>query len=281
MSGELELHCETAGPDPSPETPVFLLVHGFGASGFSWREWIPGLAERGHVVNVDLKGFGASPRPDDDAYGPGDQADLLVALARRRDLRRIVLVGHSLGGGVALMAAHRLLDDGRLHALVIVAGAAYRQRLPPFTAAARWPRVSGAVARLVGTRRIIRWVLRSIVYAPETVGDDQVEGYAAPLASSEARRAVWAAARRIVPPDLEDWCARYPELDVPALILWGDHDPVVPLWVGRRLAEELPRARLEILEECGHIPAEEQPRRSLERVVAFLEGLDRGDRPGT
>jgi pimeloyl-ACP methyl ester carboxylesterase len=273
MTFHLPLHVETRGPAPGEGVDTFVLLHGYGGSSFSWRAWAPALARRGHVVLVDLKGFGSAPKPDDDAYAPGDHAELVHRLILQRDLRRVTLVGHSLGGGVALLTALRLLDDGahRLQRLVVVAGACLPQRLPPFVALARWPFFPSFLMRVLGARRVVRHVLRSIVHDRTQITRSQVEGYADPLSTREARRALIATALRITPPDMVQVAARYPELDVPALLLWGRQDRVVPLEVGRRLAQLLPRAELVILEACGHLPAEERVDESLEKLEAFLE----------
>jgi pimeloyl-ACP methyl ester carboxylesterase len=224
---------------------------------------------------VDLKGFGSAPHPDDDRYAPADQAELVVRMIRGLDLRGVTLVGHSLGGGVALLVALAFrdadADADRLRRLVIVAGAAYRQRLPPFVSLGRRPRLGRTILRLVGTRRLVRWVVRSIVHDPDAVTPAQVEGYAQPLDSSEARRTLIATAAQIVPPELDATTSRYAEIDVPLLALWGRHDRVVPLWVGERLVESVPGACLTVLEACGHLPAEERPEESLERVLAFVD----------
>jgi pimeloyl-ACP methyl ester carboxylesterase len=273
MPDDLPLYVETRGRAPD-DGETFVLLHGYGASSFSWRTWAPALALRGHVVLVDLKGFGRAPRPDDDRYGPADQADLVHALVVRRDLRNVTLVGHSLGGGVALITALRLLDKEpeRLRSLVVVAGAAYLQRMPPFVALARRPRVSRALLRLLGSRFIAREVLRSCVYDPTTVTREQVDGYAEPLRAPHAARGLIRTALRIVPSDLEALTARYSEIAVPTLLLWGRCDPVVPLGIGRRLARTLPHAALVVLDACGHVPAEERPEASLRVLEAFLDG---------
>jgi len=113
----------------------------------------------------------------------------------------------------------------------------------------------------------------SEVFEPGSVDDDQVEGYAMPLRSAASRRALVASAQQLVPPDLDRLTARYAELDVPALLLWGRDDPVVPLAIGERLEGDLPRARLAILDRCGHLPAEERPRESVSTLEAFLAEL--------
>jgi pimeloyl-ACP methyl ester carboxylesterase len=125
---------------------------------------------------------------------------------------------------------------------------------------------------VLGAERVIRAALRQIVRDPDAVDGAQVRAYAAPLKTRSGLRATLEAARTIVPDDLDDLVARYPAVDVPTLLLWGDSDPVVPLGVGRRLERELPRARLEVLEACGHIPHEERVDASLAVLGSFLDG---------
>ena len=92
----------TAVPS-DPDAPSFLLLHGYGGSSFTWRHWVGPLRQRGRVVLVDMKGFGRAPKPDDDDYGPSQQAALVVRLIAELGLERVTLIGHSLGGGVSLM----------------------------------------------------------------------------------------------------------------------------------------------------------------------------------
>lgn len=258
-----------------PET--FVLIHGYGASSYMWRYWAEPLATRGRVLLIDLKGFGSAPKPDDDRYAPPDLARAVMDLVRELDLRRLTLIGQSLGGGVALLTAIALHDEGRgrLKRMVLLAAAAYRQRLPPLVPLSKRPRLSAALLRLVGPRRVVRWVLRSIVYDPSAVTDGEVEEYARPLATPAGVRSAFAAGRRILPPDIDERSRRYRELDVPVLLVWGDHDRVVPLWVGERLERELPDARLVVIPECGHVAAEERPAESLALVERFLDATDR------
>ena len=274
MSAEpLPLSVESSGLPPGPGTDTFLLLHGYGASSFSWRTWAPFLAERGHVLAVDMKGFGRAPKPDDGRYAPSDQAALMLRLVRERDLARVTLMGHSLGGGVALYVALGLRDAGeahRLERLVLVAGAAYRQLLPPFVALARRPRISTLALRALGPEMVIAQALRAIVFESSHITRDQIRGYAAPLHAPGSLDALFHAARQILPPDLDRLTPRYSEIDVPTLLLWGRQDNVVPLWVGRRLAGALPRSTLHVLERCGHMPAEERPQESLAALRAFL-----------
>jgi pimeloyl-ACP methyl ester carboxylesterase len=266
---------ETTGPPADPSRETFLLLHGFGGSSFSWREWAPALAARGHVVVVDLKGFGRAPKPADGAYAPRDHASALMRLIEELDLRRITLVGHSMGGGIALQVALGLRDAGeaaRLHRLVLVAGAAYRQRLPPFVALARHPRATRVLMRLLGPDLVISQALRSMVFEWGSITGDQIRGYAEPMGSRESVDAILCTGRQIVPDDLDDVAARYGEIVAPTLLLWGRQDRVVPPWVGERLSRTIRGSTLRILERCGHLPQEEAPRQSLSILERFLEG---------
>ena len=272
-AGASPLHVELSGHEEEAGGQTFVLLHGFGASSFSWRHWLPALRRRGRVATVDLKGFGASDKPDDGRYAPADQVALLLEWIEEANPGRLTLVGHSYGGGLALFTAVELRERGdrRLDRLVIVAGAAYRQPLPPFVALSRHPLLASLGVRVLGAERVIRWTLRGIVADRATVEEGSVRAYAAALRTRSGLSAALEAARTLVPPDLDDRVRRYPLVDVPTLLLWGDSDPVVPLRIGRRLAAELPCARLEVLRSCGHVPHEEHPDASLVLLERFLD----------
>ncbi len=268
--------------------PPVVLLHGLGGSRFTYRFWVPPLARDHRVLAVDLKGFGAAPKPRDRRYTIHEQADLVHDLFLREDLREAILVGHSYGGAVAMAVALRLLDEGegRLRALVVVAGAVLPQRLPRHLALGRIPLLGALFTHLVPARLLVREGLKIAVHDPASITPEQVEGYAAPLRTPGARHALRWTLHHLVPEDVPAFVARYPEVDVPALLLWGEHDRVVPPEIGRRLRLLLPRARLVVLPGIGHIPPEEAPEESLAVLRDFLRevygrGGGAGDRaPG-
>jgi pimeloyl-ACP methyl ester carboxylesterase len=262
--------------------PPIVLLHGFGASRFTYRFWAEDLARTHALHLMDVCGFGAAPAPSGRAgYGPLGQAEAVVRYLREEDLRGAILVGHSLGGGVALLAAlrlHELGEDQRLAGLVSIAGPAYPQAIPYYIGLARIPLLGSTLLRFVRADRLVRRVLRYVVDDPACVTDEQVEGYAAPLRTRRTKRAVVETARQIVPPNLGELAARFGEVTVPTLLLWGRHDRIIPLWVGQRLERDLPNARLVVLEHCGHTPAEELPEQSLRELRAFLSEISAAGR---
>ncbi len=91
--------------------PPVILLHGFGASAYSWRFLGPALAKDHRVFTLDLKGYGLSDKPEDGKYAVSDQADLVAAFIRTRDLHDLVVMGHSMGGGVTLMTYFTVAED--------------------------------------------------------------------------------------------------------------------------------------------------------------------------
>ena len=146
LDAPVKLYYEEAG-----KGPPLLLIHGFGASTYTWRHIAPELAQTHRVIAVDLKGFGQSDKPFDSRYSVFDQAELLAELIEEKDLRNLTLVGHSFGGGVALVLAleanQRL--EGRIARLVLLDSIAYPQQIPVFFRLLDVPLVSPLGVRMV------------------------------------------------------------------------------------------------------------------------------------
>jgi pimeloyl-ACP methyl ester carboxylesterase len=271
------LHVEALG---RRDAPTLVLVHGFGASNHSWRKWVPDLTRDHRVLLVELMGFGRSATPPGGDYSPLAQAGHLVELLRHlTGPVPPVLVGHSLGGAVILLAALRIQDEGGripVRGLVVVSGAVFPQRFPPFIGLARRAGAGELLLALQPPAWAIRAGLRGIVHDPDTVDDEQVEGYRAPLASRERRRAILRAARQILPAQGKDLSDRYREITPPVLALWGARDRVVSPSFARRLAETVETGRAVLLPEVGHLPPEEAPEASLAEVRRFLAEVGAG-----
>jgi pimeloyl-ACP methyl ester carboxylesterase len=116
----------------------------------------------------------------------------------------------------------------------------------------------------------IRVALKIAYYDDSKIDDAQVTAYAEPLRSAAGKHAVIHTARQIVPPDIEALSERYKSITLPTLILWCDHDRIVPLDIGLKLRRKLPKSTLRIISACGHMPQEEQPKATLELIQGFL-----------
>ena len=254
--------------------PPVLLLHGFGASTFTWRHVIPELAQTHRVIAVDLKGFGQSDKPFDERYSALDQAELLAQLIEDKDLRDLTIVGHSFGGGVALRLALDANDrlGGRIVRLVLLDSIAYPQQIPVFFRLLDMPLVSQVGVRMVPPSVQTRVALQIAYHDDSKIDPEQVEIYAAPLKTAAGKHAIVQSARQIVPEDIDTLPERYKTITLPTLILWCDHDRIVPLDVGLKLRRTLPNSTLRMVEGCGHMPQEEQPKTTLTLLKGFIGG---------
>ena len=254
------------------EGPPVLLIHGFGTNSFTWRHVAPDLARDHKVIAVDLKGFGRSDKPFDERYAASDQAELLAQLILDRDLHHLTIVGHSFGGGIALLLA--LEADTRLHGqiakLVLLDTIAYPQAIPVFFKLLDRPVLSQVGVRMAPPSVQIQMALRIAYFDNSKIGADEIEAYAAPMKTAAGKHALIHSARQIMPPDAEKIAARYSTITLPTLILWCDHDRIVPVEIGIKLAREMPNANFRVIDQCGHMPQEEQPEATMLQIRQFL-----------
>jgi pimeloyl-ACP methyl ester carboxylesterase len=249
-----------------------LLIHGFGTNIFTWRRVAPALARDHRVITVDLKGFGQSDKPFDERYAPADQAELLVQLIEDRDLHDVTLVGHSFGGGVALLLALQADErlKGRISKLVLLDTIAYPQNVPVFFKLLSVPVMSQLGVRVAPSSWQIEVALKIAYFDDSKIDPQEVEAYALPMQSAAGKHAIIYSARQIMPDDLEQISARYNSITLPTLILWCDHDRIVPLDIGLKLRRAMPNSTFSLVSDCGHMPQEEQPEATLRLIRRFL-----------
>jgi pimeloyl-ACP methyl ester carboxylesterase len=253
--------------------PPVILLHGFGACAYTWRYLIPALAEQHRVFTMDLKGHGLSGKPRDGHYAVSDQAEMVAAFIRRLDLHDLVIMGHSMGGGVTLMTYFKVREDnpGRLKRLVLIDSAGYPQKLPWFIRMAKVPGLNTVLARLLSPRFATYMVLRKCYYNKDKITDEQIDTYAYYGSLPGAPEAVKQTARQIMPDNMEAVTAQYKTISVPVLIIWGAEDEVVPLKVGRNFKRDIPDSKLAVISKCGHIPTEEEPQETKRIIADFLK----------
>ena len=264
----LEVHYKEMGEGE----PVYLLLHGFGASTFSWREVIEPLGQQGRAIAYDRPAFGLTERSleweGQNPYSAQAQMDLVLGLMDELGVDQAVLVGNSAGGTVALATA--LQHPDRVSALVLVDAAVYTgggspSWIRPVFKTPQMDHLGPLLARRIssaGENLIYRsW------HDPDQITPAVLEGYQQPLQAENWDQALWELTKASSAPDLENELDR---VQVPTLVITGDDDRVVPTAESMQLAVDIPGAVLGVMENCGHVPQEECPVQFLQAVDQFM-----------
>jgi pimeloyl-ACP methyl ester carboxylesterase len=267
------IHSRSVSYATAGKGPVLLLIHGVGGSFENWRSVIEPLAREHTVIAPDLPGHGLS------ALGGGDHSvgglaaglrDLLLILGHRR----ATLVGHSLGGGVAMQFAYQFPEI--LERLVLVSSGGLGPEVSPLLRAATLP----GAGPFIATTAPLLHALATRLQRPERGGRplstdliEVVHGYG--LLSDRRRRAAFLATVRSV---IGIGGQRVSAVDrlylaeaVPTLIVWGARDRLVPAHHADHAHREIPGSRLEVFEGAGHLPQLEEPSRFVEVLERFLQ----------
>lgn len=269
MSTFLPWHCQEAGAGP----PV-LLLHGLGASSFSWRELVPRLAPRFHLLAPDLPAHGATPAAATPDFRLETLATGLLALLDRRGVAGCAVVGNSLGGGLALLLAARAPE--RVTALALLDPAAVVKRYPLLFQPLRLPILGQITAMALGPW-IVPYGLKLAYHRHELITPEVVAGYAHTFRPLANRLGLMRLARENDPWPPEKVQRLLAGIHQPVSIIWGQEDRILPVSQAHELKALIPRAELYLLPQVGHAPQEEAPEATAEILIAFLTGAGKND----
>ena len=236
---------------------------------------MPRLAENYTVIAPDLLGHGRSAKPQGDyslgAYASGIR-DLLVAL----EVPRATVVGHSLGGGIALQFSYQFPE--RVGRLVLVDSGGIGPEVNPLLRAAALPGAEFVLPVMFsptlhdGALKL-RGLLAKIGLQPNADIEGVSEGFAS-LTEADARRAFLNTVRSVIDIKGQRVSAEdrlYLAGDIPSLIVWGEGDRIIPLEHAYRAKEMLPGSRLEVFSDAGHFPFNDHPDRFVDLMRNFIE----------
>lgn len=270
----IEIHGQPVTYHKMGDGPPVLLVHGITSSSRTWKSVMPRLAETHTVIAPDLLGHGRSAKPQGDyslgAYASG-MRDLLVAL----DVEKVNVVGHSLGGGVAMQFAYQFPD--RISRLVLVDTGGIGREVNPALRAAALPGAEFVLPLLfTPTLHDAGLKVRNFFAGFGIHGNADVEGVAegfASLTEADARRAFINTVRSVIDPTGQRVSAAdrlYLTAEIPSLIVWGDRDRIIPVAHADLAHELMPGSRLEIFPGAGHFPFNDDPDRFIRIFEEFI-----------
>jgi predicted dithiol-disulfide oxidoreductase (DUF899 family)/pimeloyl-ACP methyl ester carboxylesterase len=257
-----------------PALPVLLLVHGITSTSATWDPVIPALAERAHVIAPDLLGHGDSDKPRGD-YSLGAFASGLRDLLHHLGHEQVTVVGHSLGGGVAMQLAYQYPEH--CDRLVLVSSGGLGRDVSWALRAATLPGAEYLLPVIANThvRTVGHGVGRLLHGLRVRARPSMVElarGYAT-LADSPARSAFVHTLRSVVEPGGQRVNANdrlYLAEGRPTLIVWGALDTVIPVAHAHIAHAAMPGSELEIFEQSEHFPHMDEPGRFTRALLSFL-----------
>jgi pimeloyl-ACP methyl ester carboxylesterase len=272
----IELHGHPVSYRLAGSGPVLVLIHGITSSSRTWERVLPALAEHHTVLAPDLLGHGESAKPRGDyslgAYASGVR-DLMIALG----LTPATVVGHSLGGGIAMQLAYQFPE--RIERLALVSSGGLGREVNLILRAATLPGSEYVLPLLCAP--VLRDAVRTLGRAAGVVGlkpgsDLQgiLEGFGS-LAAVDARRAFLHTARSIIDLTGQRVSAQdrlYLAAGMPTLIVWGEKDPMIPVAHGREAHAAMPGSRLEVFSDAGHFPFNDDPVRCAALLREFVAG---------
>jgi pimeloyl-ACP methyl ester carboxylesterase len=260
--------------------PVYILLHGFGASQFSWREVMEPLSRSGRVIAYDRPAFGLTERPMDgdwtgtNPYSVQGNVELLEGLMDELGVDKAVLVGNSAGAEVA--AAYALEHPERVQGLVLVDPAVGN-------GGDRFPQWAVSLMGLPQVRHIAPLLVRTIAgdrgndtirmawHDPSRIDPAVYEGYRKPLGANNWDKALY---EFTIAANPVNYSGQLANLTMPVLVVTGDDDRIVPTKQSIQVSSEIPGAELAVLKDCGHVPQEECPDQFMTSVQAFLADVE-------
>jgi pimeloyl-ACP methyl ester carboxylesterase len=255
--------------------PAVVLVHGIAGRGSGWDPVAALLGADHDVIAPDLPGHGESDPPVGD-YSTGAYACALRDLLEVLGIEAATVVGHSLGGGIAMQFAYQFPE--RVERLVLVSSGGLGREVSPLLRAAGLPGSELVVPLLAsGPARAAGRALGAAMSALGRPPDTDLREAALAVGSLSdpgTRRAFLGTVRSLIDPrgqrvDATD--RLYLAQDIPTLIVWGGRDSIIPLDHGRAAAEGIPGSRLELFDDAGHFPQLDEPERFARLLSAFIE----------
>jgi pimeloyl-ACP methyl ester carboxylesterase len=252
---------------------AILLIHGMAGSSETWRHVMPALAKDHVVIAPDLPGHGASSKHAGD-YSLGAYANTLRDLLLGLGVERVTVVGQSLGGGVAMQLAYQ--HPELCERLVLVSSGGLGREVSPMLRLLSAPGAELVLKVAVpwfvrdGGNAVRHWLGAKGVHAYRI--DEMWRAYDS-LGDADTRSAFLRTLRSVIDPGGQSVCAEdrlYLTDALPTMIIWGDHDPIIPVTHAERAREAMPHSRVEILPGVGHFPQVEASAKVIELLSDFV-----------
>ncbi|WP_442595838.1 alpha/beta fold hydrolase [Neobacillus sp. D3-1R] len=251
---------------PTSEKTVVLL-HGFLSSTFSYRRLIPLLCEDFNVITIDLPPFGKSGKTTYYSYSYQNLALTVIRLVEKLGKKNVTLIGHSMGGQISLNICYQRPD--LIEKCILLCSSGYLKRSKPYLIASSYIPFFYLYVKFWLARSGVRKNLQNVVYDHKMIDDEMLYGYLQPFI--EDNEIFKALTKMIRDREGDLSSAQLQTIETPSLLIWGEHDKVVPVQIGKKLNRDLKSSELIILKDTGHLVPEERPEEVLNHIKKFLQ----------
>ncbi|MGV3487680.1 MAG: alpha/beta fold hydrolase [Tuberibacillus sp.] len=265
----VSIYYEHHGQPLNSKFPVIIMIHGYLSSCFSFRYLIPLLKDHYTIYTLDLPGFGRSEKSKTFIYSLNNYGKLIVAFMDALKLEKPVLIGHSMGGQIALQAAR--IAPTKISKVVGLAAAGYMGRVKRPIVLASYLPFFHYILRFYFNKKDVIANFLEVTYNKNIINEEMMEGYLTPLKEKAFYRSFVHFIRHRegdMPSELVH------EIKQPVLLLWGREDQIVPVSIGERFKNDLPNARLKVYNETGHLLPEERPDEVAQDIERFIQLRD-------
>lgn len=252
---------------------IFLLIHGFGASTYSFREIFDPLSKLGKVYAIDLPGFGLTERVlsknlNFNPYSRTGQVEVIKRFLDSLDIKKVIPIGHSMGGGV--VTYFTIKYPQYVEKLIIVDGAIMDGVMGEgFVKFLKTP-----IGKFLWTPLVKIFIkqiekLKDIAYYDKSVITEEVyKNYKKVLNVKNWDTGLYELFISQEKLNLEE---KLKEISTPTLIIWGEYDRVIPTDIGYKLNNLIKTSELKIMKNTGHVPHEEKPKDFIKILYEFIE----------
>jgi len=256
---------------------TLLFIHGFGESKYTWRFIVKPLSKKYHIITIDLKGFGESPKTKDEDYSVYDQAKIVQKFIENKKIKNLTIIGRSFGGGVALVLAmmqEEKMLNFKIDKLILLDTMSYKQVLPSMMRFLQKPIIGYLGLHLLSAKKIAKEAYEFAFSNDKLIPKESVEESAKLISMPNAKYAYKQTVDYLVPDDIAKIEKRYKNIKIPTLIIWGKNDVSIPYGFGFKLHRDIKNSNLVIIKGVGHMPQEEAPKTVVKLIDKFLSAKE-------
>lgn len=257
----VRLHVRDTGPK---NAPAVVMLHGFASSLHTWEPWAQTLSSDYRVIRFDLPGAGLSGSDPANDYTDARSLHILTGLLDKLDISSASITGNSIGGRIAWKFAAD--QPARVDKLILIAPDGFESTGFEYGKKPDVPSML-KLMRYALPASVLRMSLAPAYANPKALTHEVVTRYHDLLLAPGVREALMTRMEQTI---LENPVPNLRRIEAPTLLLWGEHDAMIPIANAQDYVRALKQSALIALPGLGHVPHEEDPARSLEPVVAFL-----------